>query len=187
MRATGCPGGTVEQGPALEVSGSRRRIIERPRLTQLLSEAESRVILLVAPAGYGKTTLAREWLSGRDQPYAWYQAGRSSHDIAALALGLADAAISVLPDAGKQVRTRLKTSTNPGSEPESLANDLSEDLASWPDDARFVIDDYHLLAETRAAERFVEALVGATSVSFLIASRNRPSWTTAKKLLYGEV
>ncbi len=177
----------MEQGPALEVSGSRRRIIERPRLTQLLSEAESRVILLVAPAGYGKTTLAREWLSGKDQPYAWYQAGRSSHDIAALALGLADAAISVLPDAGKQVRTRLKTSTNPGSEPESLANDLSEDLASWPDDARFVIDDYHLLAETRAAERFVEALVGATSVSFLIASRNRPSWTTAKKLLYGEV
>ena len=39
-----------------------RRIIERPRLVTLLEEAEARVILLVAPAGYGKTTLARQWI-----------------------------------------------------------------------------------------------------------------------------
>src|SRR5205823_171256 len=31
-----------------------------------------------------------------------------------------------------------------------------------------------------------EALVGQTEMPFLIASRVRPSWVTAKKLLYGE-
>ena len=40
-------------------------IIKRPRLTKLLDESEARVILLVAPAGYGKTTLAREWVRER--------------------------------------------------------------------------------------------------------------------------
>ena len=35
-------------------------IIKRPRLTKLLDESEARIILLCAPAGYGKTTLARE-------------------------------------------------------------------------------------------------------------------------------
>src|SRR5437899_3272456 len=35
----------------------RTHLIERPRLTCLLDAAEARIILLVAPAGYGKTTL----------------------------------------------------------------------------------------------------------------------------------
>ena len=43
-------------GNAAEVG--RDHIIKRPRLTRLLDETEARVILLVAPAGYGKTTLA---------------------------------------------------------------------------------------------------------------------------------
>ena len=39
----------------------QRRIIERPRLIKMLDDADARVILLLAPAGYGKTTLARQW------------------------------------------------------------------------------------------------------------------------------
>ena len=40
-------------------------IIKRPRLTKLLDESEARIMLLCAPAGYGKTTLAREWVETR--------------------------------------------------------------------------------------------------------------------------
>jgi ATP/maltotriose-dependent transcriptional regulator MalT len=49
----------------MEVSEASRHIIERPRLTRLLDETTARVIMLVAPAGYGKTTLARQWLAAR--------------------------------------------------------------------------------------------------------------------------
>jgi LuxR family maltose regulon positive regulatory protein len=144
-------------------------------------------MLLVAPAGFGKTTLAREWLSGSDRPQAWYQATEASSDPAALAVGLATAAAAVLPHVGEQLRARLKTSSDPAAQAQSLAIDLASDLASWPAGARVVIDDYHLLAESPAAEKFVETLVNETSVPFLIASRTRPSWVTAKTLLYGEV
>ena len=143
-------------------------------------------MLLVAPAGFGKTTLAREWLSGGDRRQAWYQATEASSDPAALAVGLAGATAAILPHVGEQLRARLKTSSDPAAQAQSLAMDLAVDLAAWPPEVRLVIDDYHLLAESTAAEKFVETLVHETPVPFLIASRTRPSWVTAKTLLYGE-
>src|ERR671931_980078 len=122
----------VGEGTALDTSRAGRRIIERPRLTRLLDEAESRVILLVAPAGYGKTTLARQWL--RDRPHAWYQATAASSDVAALALGLAGAVSDLVAGAGAEVRGRLTTLGDAASEAESLADDLARDLEEWPDD-----------------------------------------------------
>jgi LuxR family maltose regulon positive regulatory protein len=56
-------------------------IIKRPRLTKLLDESEARIILLCAPAGYGKTTLAREWVETRSEAVAWYGARDARSDI----------------------------------------------------------------------------------------------------------
>ena len=50
-----------------------RRIIERPRLLNQLEETDARTILLIAPAGYGKTTLLRQWADGTS-PDCWYTA-----------------------------------------------------------------------------------------------------------------
>jgi LuxR family maltose regulon positive regulatory protein len=144
-------------------------------------------MLLVAPAGFGKTTLAREWLRGDDSAYAWYVATEASSDPAGLAVGVANATSLFVPHVGAQLRARLKTETDPSAHAQSLASDLAADLTEWPGEVRFFIDDYHLLAESPAAERFVETLINETTVPFLIASRRRPSWVTARTLLYGEV
>jgi DNA-binding NarL/FixJ family response regulator len=142
-------------------------------------------MLLVAPAGYGKTTLARQWLSGRAS--AWYQASPASSDVAALALGIAKASGEIIPDAGEQLRGRLRTIGDPAAEAQNLAVDLGADFGDWPVGARLVIDDYQLIAESPAAEDFIAAFVEATAVPLLITSRTRPAWVTAKKLLYGDV
>src|SRR6266542_3079346 len=80
--------GTVTTHPR-----ARSFIIKRPRLTKLLDESEARVLLLLAPAGYGKTTLAREWLDGKGG-VAWYSGGPAMADVAALAAGIAEALTS---------------------------------------------------------------------------------------------
>ena len=51
----------VAEKPRTRIIRRERPIIERPRLIEKLDASASRTILLLAPAGYGKTTLARQW------------------------------------------------------------------------------------------------------------------------------
>lgn len=169
------------------VSPGRRHIIKRPRLTRLLDETNARVIMLVAPAGYGKTTLAREWLSAPGRRSAWYQATGASRDVAGLAIGIADAAGAATGQATTRVRGRLSESEAPAPGIALLAGLVAADLESLPDEAWLVIDDYHLLIGSEPAEALLEALVALTSVCVLLMSRQRPTWATARRLLYGEL
>ena len=167
----------------VEIPAGRRHIIERPRLTRLLDETSARVIMLVAPAGYGKTTLARQWLANR--PHAWYQASAASADVAALALGLVQAAAAVVPDVGSRLREWLPTTHEPEREVRIIAELLSEDMSAWPDDAWLGIDDYHLLSSD-AAHDLVDRLHAERAIKLLVSSRHRPKWATARALLYGD-
>jgi LuxR family maltose regulon positive regulatory protein len=162
-------------------------MIERPRLTRLLAESESRVLLLTAPAGYGKTTLAKEWVRLREDETAWYQVTEASADAAALALDLAASISVVIPGIGDQLRARLKAASDPAGQSAQLAADLAGDLCDWPSNAWLVIDDYHLLVGNSPAENFIDVLIADTSIRVLIATRKRPSWVSARSLLYGEV
>jgi ATP/maltotriose-dependent transcriptional regulator MalT len=164
-----------------------RRIIERPRLTRLLDSSNARVRMLIAPAGYGKTTLAEQWTAAGGRQVAWYRCRPASADVALLAVGIADAASGVLPGCDRRIRERMRATQNPPAEVEILAEMVAEDLEGWHSDAWFVIDDYHLVCTADEAERFVEVLVERSSANFLVASRQRPSWVSRRDLLYGHV
>ena len=64
---------------------------------------------------------------------------------------------------------------------------LGEDLAAWPQDAWLAVDDYHFAMESEASETFVEELLARCPVRLLITSRTRPTWATARRMLYGEI
>src|SRR6266516_4277427 len=67
------------------VSPALAHIIERPRLIARLEEG-ARVSMFAAPAGYGKTTLARQWGERQECPVVWYRTNRASGDVALLAV-----------------------------------------------------------------------------------------------------
>jgi LuxR family transcriptional regulator, maltose regulon positive regulatory protein len=165
----------------------RRRIIERPRLLALLNGSPARVRTLIAPAGYGKTTLAEQWVGQEGRRHAWFTARPSSTDVAALALGLARAATAIVPDCDVRLREHLRALPAPAEHVDVLAELLGEDLAEWPEDGWMIFDDYHELGSSPEAESFVQELVAESPVQLLIASRQRPSWITARTILYGEV
>jgi ATP/maltotriose-dependent transcriptional regulator MalT len=53
-------------GTKLRLPPSRRQLVARPRLTDLLRAVPGsmpRLVLVAAPAGFGKTTLVTQWLA----------------------------------------------------------------------------------------------------------------------------
>jgi len=165
----------------------RRRIIQRPRLIALLDGSKARVRTLVAPAGYGKTTLAEQWVEQEGRRGAWFRARRSSTDVAALALGLAQASAELIPGCDERLRDHLRALPAPAENVDLLAELLGEDLEAWPSDGWLVLDDYQEIASAEEAEHFVSALVAASPLRLIVASRQRPTWVTQRRILYGEV
>src|SRR5262245_30148254 len=165
----------------------RRKIIERPRLFALLDGSDARVWALVAPAGYGKTTLADQWVTRDGRVGAWLRARPSSTDVAALALGIARVSAAIVPDCEMRLREHLRALPAPAENVEVLAEILGEDLAGWPSRAWLVIDEYDHIASAGDAERFVEVLIGIAPIQVVVTSRARPSWATNRSVVYGHV
>jgi LuxR family maltose regulon positive regulatory protein len=163
-----------------------RRHRRRPRLTSVLDATKAQAILLTAPAGFGKTTLAREWLQNREH-VAWYRATSASADLAAFSTGLADVIGPIVPGAGERLRQRLRVGDMPEKATRPLAELLAEDLSAWPEDGMIVIDDYHLVADSAPVEEFVDWLLTLVPVRILVTTRRRPSWASARRVLYGEI
>src|SRR4051794_19074877 len=62
----------------------RSGYVPRPRLVARLMRARTPVALIAAPAGYGKTTLAREWAARDGRPFAWVTVGPEHQERRAL-------------------------------------------------------------------------------------------------------
>jgi LuxR family maltose regulon positive regulatory protein len=165
---------------------AQRHLIERPRLTTLLDGADARTILLIAPAGYGKTTLAREWTGQRGRTGLWYRARRGASDVAILARCLSQALAPLSPTIERSTRELLSALNTPEEEPEVVADLLVEELDDWPDESWLVIDEYELVAPHPAPVRVLERFVAGSGARVLLTGRERPDWVTPRDLLYGD-
>ena len=173
----------MHEGTTVTASPRTQVIIKRPRLTKLLDDAGARVMLLLAPAGYGKTTLAREWTEEQDR-VGWYAGGPAMIDVAGLSVGIAE----VLGSMGERPRPdmveRVRILAARGHDARGLAKAVSGGAPgeSW----LLVVDDYHHALDSEDAEAFFEELVSLTEFRLLITSRERPGWLQARKVVYGE-
>ncbi len=187
MAETAIASPTTEMADLPKSPLRRRRIIERPRLIRAIDRSRARVRLLVAGAGYGKTTLAEQWaaIDGRD--VAWVRARRSSADVAVLARQMAAAGARLVPGSDRRMIERLNATADPSEDLGVLVDLLSDDLAGWPSDAWLIIDDYQHIRESTTAEAFVEGVIHQSQANVLIASRERPTWVSMRSVLYGDV
>src|SRR5829696_4158830 len=94
----------------------RRSLVARPRLSgRLRRGAESRLTLISAPAGFGKTTLLAEWLaaSGPERSVAWLSLDESDRQPASYWAYVVTALQAAVPGAGTTALPLLQTAQPP--------------------------------------------------------------------------
>ncbi|MDN4646036.1 LuxR C-terminal-related transcriptional regulator [Arthrobacter sp. PsM3] len=134
----------------LYVPKLRSGLVTRPRLGERLRRgAGSKLTLVSAPAGFGKTTLLSGWLdetSGEDQDVAWLSLDSADSDPASFWAYVVAALESAVPGVGSAAQ-ELTASSPPstGLPTELMLTTVLNDLAAAPNDLWLVLDDYHLV------------------------------------------
>ena len=172
-------------GNAAEVG--RDHIIKRPRLTRLLDETEARVILLVAPAGYGKTTLAREWLA--DRPHGWYRGTHGNGRRGSARAGPGQGSVC-----GRTWCRRAPSeggsadSNSPTEEVEATRGAPCTTISRMaPGELARCSTTTNSLATQSLRSDSSNTLRLALRVRLIVTSRSQPRWATARRVLYGEI
>ncbi len=168
-----------------DVAGSGFRPIERGRLlTQLENAASSRVILLAAPAGYGKTILVRQFLEQNGSRFLEYCV-RPEHDTL---LGFVRGLVDALPAPLAALRDVLGDAYGSAERdrPQRLASWLADNLASSAIRDIF-IDDVHCVSESSESAVFLASLVAcsASFVRWVFAGRDLSALPVATWVAYG--
>jgi len=166
----------------VDVEVGQGHIIERPRLLKLLDDTDARIVLLVAPAGYGKTTLARQWTRGANA--VWLDAARAVPDPASLALDLADGLQALFPDAANTTRQRLTAAGAPEADALVLASLLTRQFAA-SGEVRIIIDDFQSVSGDDRCRALLDELVRSGLGHYLICSRTRPDGFLAREVVEG--
>jgi LuxR family transcriptional regulator, maltose regulon positive regulatory protein len=155
---TACSRSGIETG-LLDLKGRRvpslPRLVPRERLVRRLLDARDiPVALLVAPAGYGKSTLLSEWVLRDDRPFAWVTLEAADNDPTTLLSALALALDAVEP-IGWGVFEALSSQR---SDAATVAlQRLARVLSSRELPSVLALDDVHVL-EAPASRRVVMAI-----------------------------
>jgi LuxR family maltose regulon positive regulatory protein len=164
----------------LHIPPARSNLVSRPRLLELLSRGlENGLILLSAPAGFGKTTLLSEWLGTNPSPAGWLSLDRGDNDPVRFWTYLIAALQTTGQELGELAQALLRTSPPPPME--SVITVLINDLVSLGTCAVLVLDDYHAIdspAIHSTLAFFVDHL--PTGVHVVIATRVDPPLPLAR-------
>jgi LuxR family transcriptional regulator, maltose regulon positive regulatory protein len=128
----------------LYIPPPRPNLVLRPRLLERLNEGLHRKLILIsAPAGFGKTTLVSEWLAGGPRLAAWLSLDEGENDLTRFLTYLVAALQTLAASIGEGVLGVLQSPQPPPIE--SILTALLNDITTISDHFVLVLDDYHLI------------------------------------------
>ena len=173
----------------LHMPAPRPGLVPRPRLAEQLDEGLTRgVILVCAPAGYGKTVVLADWARRGEHPAGWLSLDAGDNDPARFWRHAVAALDRVRPGVGDRVAPLLGPPTP--SSFQGVVTALINELAGQPDadEALLVLDDYHVIG-SQLVHDSLGFLVQhrPDAICVVLASRNDPPLGLARLRALGQL
>ena len=132
-------------------------LIDRPGLKARLDTGWDRSLILVAaPAGFGKSTLLSAWLEVCDCPHAWLSLDEHDSDLGVFLAYFLGAVRTIFPNALTATQALLSGVSLPPVT--VIARSLLNELDELERDFVLVLDDYHLISE-QSVDELLSALL----------------------------
>jgi ATP/maltotriose-dependent transcriptional regulator MalT len=167
----------------LHAPSARREWVERRELVQSLAGASAaRLILVDAPAGFGKTTVVAQWRSStaEERPFAWLSLDHDDDDPGRLWWHVVCALQRACPAfTGEDILRALRVQVPdiPGAVLPMLVNEL----AALPEPVVLVLDDSHVIKERSCHDQIAFLLLHLpASAQLVLITRSDPPLPLAR-------
>jgi LuxR family maltose regulon positive regulatory protein len=167
--------------PMARPGGVRRSLL----IERLARDDRCPIVSVVAPAGYGKTTLLAQWAERNGQAFAWVSVEEPDNDPKVLLRYVAEALDAVEP-IGERVFAALASPVS--SVPGSVVPRLGSAFSSMTSPVALILDDVHALhnSECRAALSVLADHVPGGS-RLVLAGRVEPPLRVARLRAEGRI
>ena len=116
----------------------RPHLVARPQLIEQLNTRQHHLLVLVsAPAGFGKSTLVRTWLAAGQRPFGWLSVDEQDNDPTRF--------FTYVVAALQQVDQTIGASITDWHQPTSALLRLVNDIVAFGEALTLILDDYHLI------------------------------------------
>ena len=194
----GTPGGGLGEIPEYPVQigkvqapALREETLARDRLLEWLSiKIHRRVVLLVAEAGYGKTTLLADFTRRTRVRTLWYRLDRGDRDWVGFLAYLVAAVRVHIPTFGTATSGLLRETATSAPALDTVLDTFLRELGGVPAEASaLVFDDFHLVDDSPEVRHIIRELLdrGPDRMSFVFATRREPPIRLARLRAQGEV
>jgi len=158
----------------------RRELISRTRLIESIYEQlEKQLLLIVAPAGYGKTSLLVDLAHDSELPVCWLSLDALDQEPQRFLAYLIAAIAEKFPDFGRDSINALKSMTSFEQDGERVLVTLTNDIAVHIDEHFIlVLDDYHLVGDALIVRQLINRFLqlAGENVHLILAARHLPDF-----------
>ncbi len=135
--------------------------LQRPRLNSILeSFMDKKLILVAAPAGYGKTALLVDFAESQSFPIAWYTIDVLDHDPVRFISYLIAAIHRIFPSFGQESLEALRSSVQSELDLNYLITVMVNDIFDHiTEHFAVILDDYHLVNEDASINQFMSGFI----------------------------
>lgn len=163
----------------MRIPHRRRELVARPRLIDALYEQmEKRLLLVVAPAGYGKTSLLVDLSQQTEMPVCWLSLDPLDKDPQRF-LGYLIASISErYPEFGRDSRAALESMVSIERDEERLMVTFTNEVNDQINEHfLLILDDFHLVGDSPVAGHLISRFIQLTgeNIHVILASRSLPN------------